>query len=186
MATSRAGFGVAVILALCCVVRSLATAYTVGDTSGWTLGFDYSTWASDKTFTVGDNLVFNYGSTHTVAEVSGSDYKACSATNAITSDSSGSTKIPLKTTGSHYFICGVSSHCSSGMKMAITVTSKSSATPSSGTTNSPASSSSSSSSGTSSRNTPSTNVPETSSSVNLSPFDVVFSSMVAIFILVVS
>lgn len=35
---------------------SLATVYTVGDTSGWVIGGDYSTWASDKTFAVGDSL----------------------------------------------------------------------------------------------------------------------------------
>jgi len=30
--------------------------YTVGDSSGWSSGVDYSTWASGKTFKVGDNL----------------------------------------------------------------------------------------------------------------------------------
>lgn len=35
---------------------SSATVYTVGDTSGWSLGMDYSTWAGDKTFVVGDSL----------------------------------------------------------------------------------------------------------------------------------
>lgn len=35
---------------------SLATVYTVGDASGWVIGGDYSTWASDKTFAVGDSL----------------------------------------------------------------------------------------------------------------------------------
>jgi hypothetical protein len=33
-----------------------AVDYTVGDSSGWTGGVDYSTWASDKTFNVGDTL----------------------------------------------------------------------------------------------------------------------------------
>jgi len=35
---------------------TLATVHTVGDKSGWTIGSDYSTWASDKTFSVGDSL----------------------------------------------------------------------------------------------------------------------------------
>ena len=35
---------------------SLATIHTVGDTLGWTIGFDYSEWTSDKTFAVGDSL----------------------------------------------------------------------------------------------------------------------------------
>uniref|UniRef100_A0A803MEC4 Phytocyanin domain-containing protein n=1 Tax=Chenopodium quinoa TaxID=63459 RepID=A0A803MEC4_CHEQI len=37
-------------------VRSLATVYTVGDSSGWTIGVDYGTWAASKTFVVGDSL----------------------------------------------------------------------------------------------------------------------------------
>lgn len=34
----------------------LGTSYTVGDSSGWALGVDYSTWTSDKTVNVGDYL----------------------------------------------------------------------------------------------------------------------------------
>jgi hypothetical protein len=37
-------------------LSSLATVHTVGYTLGWTIGSDYSTWASDKTFAVGDSL----------------------------------------------------------------------------------------------------------------------------------
>lgn len=33
-----------------------AVEYTVGDTSGWTQGFDYTGWVSGKTFKVGDVL----------------------------------------------------------------------------------------------------------------------------------
>lgn len=33
-----------------------AKEYIVGDESGWTLDFDYQTWAKDKVFTVGDTL----------------------------------------------------------------------------------------------------------------------------------
>lgn len=65
--------------------------------------------------------VFNYGSGHTVDEVSGSDYKSCTTGNSITSDSSGATTIPLKTAGTHYFICGVVGHCGMGMKLSVTV-----------------------------------------------------------------
>uniref|UniRef100_A0A803NMF9 Phytocyanin domain-containing protein n=1 Tax=Cannabis sativa TaxID=3483 RepID=A0A803NMF9_CANSA len=77
---------------------SSATVYTVGDTSGWAMGVDYTTWTSDKTFLVGDSLVFNYGSSHTVDEVSSSDYSSCTVGNAITSDNTGTTTISLKTT----------------------------------------------------------------------------------------
>lgn len=47
---------VCVVLVIYMVVPSLATVYTVGDSSGWTMGADYSTWTSGKTFTVGDSL----------------------------------------------------------------------------------------------------------------------------------
>lgn len=72
--------------------------------------------------------VFNYGSGHTVDEVSGSDYKTCTTGNSITSDSSGATTIPLKTAGTHYFICGVVGHCGMGMKLSVTVGSGSTTT----------------------------------------------------------
>lgn len=47
---------VCALLVLCMFVPSLATVYTVGDTSGWAIGPDYSTWTSGKTFAVGDSL----------------------------------------------------------------------------------------------------------------------------------
>ncbi|KAF8404657.1 hypothetical protein HHK36_009545 [Tetracentron sinense] len=61
MAGAGAGAGAAAgivcaILVLCCVVPSLATVYTVGDTTGWMTNVDYSTWTSGKTFAVGDSL----------------------------------------------------------------------------------------------------------------------------------
>lgn len=43
-------------LFMCCVVPSLAKVYTVGDSSGWGLGVDYTTWASGITLNVGDSL----------------------------------------------------------------------------------------------------------------------------------
>ncbi|OVA20895.1 Plastocyanin-like [Macleaya cordata] len=100
---------------------SLATDYTVGDSTGWTTNMDYSTWTSGKTFAVGDTLVFNYGGGHTVDEVSASDYSSCAVGNSLTTDSSGATSITLKTPGTHYFICGVPGHCGNGMKLAVTV-----------------------------------------------------------------
>ncbi|KAJ8619095.1 hypothetical protein MRB53_015281 [Persea americana] len=118
------------ILVLCCVGSGSATVYTVGDSSGWATGVDYTTWISGKTFGVGDSLVFNYGGgLHTVDEVSSSDYNGCTTGNSITSDSTGLTTITLKTAGNHYFICGAAGHCSQGMKMAVTVAGTTSGTP---------------------------------------------------------
>lgn len=38
------------------MMPSSAKDYSVGDTSGWATGVDYTTWTSDKTFAVGDSL----------------------------------------------------------------------------------------------------------------------------------
>uniref|UniRef100_A0A8R7P525 Phytocyanin domain-containing protein n=2 Tax=Triticum urartu TaxID=4572 RepID=A0A8R7P525_TRIUA len=83
-------------------------------------GAEYTTWASDKKIKVGDTLVFSYaGGAHNVAEVSAADYASRSAANVLSSDGSGATTIALKTAGKHYFICGVTGHCSNDMKLAV-------------------------------------------------------------------
>ncbi|XP_023524383.1 blue copper protein-like [Cucurbita pepo subsp. pepo] len=121
MASFHAGFVCLLALGFCMVQPNLATVHTVGDTSGWSLGVDYGTWASGKAFVIGDKLAFSYGEGHTVDEVTASDYKACTTGNSITSDSSGSTTITLKTAGTHYFICSSMGHCVGGMKLSVTV-----------------------------------------------------------------
>ncbi|KAL3830400.1 hypothetical protein ACJIZ3_019202 [Penstemon smallii] len=113
---------VLMVMILCTIRAVRAAVYTVGDSSGWSISGDYGTWASDKTFAVGDTLVFNYSPGHTVDEVSETDYKSCTTGNSITSDSSGATSITLKTAGSHYFICGVPGHCTGGMKLSVSTT----------------------------------------------------------------
>ncbi|GMI90981.1 hypothetical protein HRI_002767400 [Hibiscus trionum] len=201
MTTSSVGLGMACLLLISCmVVPSLAKVYTVGDSSGWTTGVDYSTWASGKTFKVGDSLVFNYPTSHTVDEVSSSDYSSCTVGNAITTDNSGATTVALKKAGTHYFICGVVGHCGNGMKLAVKVESGSAPTPapapskskSKSSSKSPSSSSASSptSSDTTSTTTPSTTTTTTkapdSSSWSLSPFVAVVTTWVALFLMVVS
>lgn len=49
------GFVLFVVL-LSCALPCLAKVYTVGDSAGWSLNVDYTTWTSDKTFKVGDSL----------------------------------------------------------------------------------------------------------------------------------
>ena len=120
----------AALLLVSCASTATAAKYTVGDTSGWTTGADYTTWASDKKIKVGDTLVFNYaGGAHNVAEVSAADYASCSAANALSSDGSGATTVALKTAGKHYFICGVTGHCSNGMKLVVNVAAATAASP---------------------------------------------------------
>ncbi|KAJ3695839.1 hypothetical protein LUZ60_001216 [Juncus effusus] len=147
------------LLLIGCVMQISATDYTVGDTSGWATGVDYSTWTSGKTFAAGDTLTFNYASgAHTVAEVSKSDYSSCSSSNALSSDSSGTTTVTLKTAGDHYYICGVPGHCSGGMKLSVNVGSASSTTPTSPSTT-PASPSTPSTTPTTPSTTPNTVTP---------------------------
>ncbi|KAM7271521.1 hypothetical protein ACFE04_030735 [Oxalis oulophora] len=99
---------------------AMATNYTVGSPSGsWDQTTNLATWASSKNFTVGDNLLFQYGGMHSVLEVSKTDYDSCSTSNPIQSDSSGSTLVPLSSTGKRYFICGTAGHCGMGMKVEI-------------------------------------------------------------------
>lgn len=56
MANSAARIVCLFFILLAAAVPSLGKDYTVGDSSGWTLTGDYKTWASDKSFNVGDNL----------------------------------------------------------------------------------------------------------------------------------
>ncbi|RLN07785.1 blue copper protein [Panicum miliaceum] len=118
-----------VVLAAAAAAPAFATDHVVGDSSGWTSGVDYTTWAKGKTFSVGDNLVFQYSAMHSVAEVSSADYSACSASNSLQSYSDQNTKIPLTAAGTRYFICGTPGHCSGGMKLAVTVSAAAATTP---------------------------------------------------------
>ncbi|KAL6633861.1 hypothetical protein ACP70R_026532 [Stipagrostis hirtigluma subsp. patula] len=121
------------LVLLAAVAPAYATDYVVGDSSGWSSGVDYTTWAKGKTFNVGDNLVFQYSAMHNVAEVSSADYSACSASNSIQSYSDQNTKVALTAPGTRYFICGTPGHCSGGMKLAVTVAAAATTSPPSAT-----------------------------------------------------
>ncbi|KAF7015679.1 hypothetical protein CFC21_029455 [Triticum aestivum] len=124
---------IALLVVLGCAAAASAATFTVGDGQGWTTGANYATWASGKTFAVGDKLVFNYASqAHTVTEVTKSEYDACSS-NA-NGDNSGATTMTLKA-GANYYICTIGTHCAAGMKLAVTAgdSSSGSGTPAAGT-----------------------------------------------------
>ncbi|KAH9299507.1 hypothetical protein KI387_031189, partial [Taxus chinensis] len=79
---------------------SRATDHTVGDTDQWKLATNYTTWASTKTFVVGDTLVFNYASSaHNVLEVTKSAYDSCQTSNPTQTHTGGTTSITLTTAG---------------------------------------------------------------------------------------
>ncbi|KAK7264905.1 hypothetical protein RJT34_32518 [Clitoria ternatea] len=122
--------------------------YRVGDSLGWIVptggASTYTTWASGKTFRVGDILEFNFPqNAHNVEEVTKDKFDSCSSTSPLATYSRPPVRVTLNKTGSHYFICGIPGHCSGGQKLAINVTGNSSssatppssaATPPSGTT----------------------------------------------------
>ncbi|XP_052199309.1 cucumber peeling cupredoxin-like [Diospyros lotus] len=120
---------IAVVAAL--VEGSTAASYTVGDDSGWRIPSSgasfYSDWAAKHTFAVGDSLVFDFATgQHDVATVSESQFSSCTAGNQIVT--TGPATIKLDSASMNYYICTIGSHCSSGQKLSINVTSA--ATPS--------------------------------------------------------
>lgn len=53
---SRIFIILAILNAVLLPTSTIATEYVVGDDSGWTIGLNYQTWASNKDFKVGDKL----------------------------------------------------------------------------------------------------------------------------------
>ncbi|CAJ2672055.1 unnamed protein product [Trifolium pratense] len=122
MASSR----VALILAISMVLFSsvaLATDHIVGGDKGWTVDLNYTQWASETVFRVGDNLVFNYDpSRHNVFKVNGTLFQSCTFPPANEALSTGKDIIQLKTEGRKWYVCGIADHCSARqMKFVITV-----------------------------------------------------------------
>nr|XP_043607114.1 mavicyanin-like [Erigeron canadensis] len=107
-----------------------AVDHSVGSSGGWDLSVDYDSWASSQTFSVGDNLVFSYDSSHDVLEVTKPNYDSCGTQSPISTSVNSPTRIPLTAEGSRYFICGRGSHCSQGMKVQINVVAGASGPPS--------------------------------------------------------
>ncbi|RRT35072.1 hypothetical protein B296_00053903 [Ensete ventricosum] len=123
--------------------------HKVGDAAGWTImgSPNYTAWVLSKKFEVGDTIemflgsinlqeaitfelkcscvllaVFEYNkSFHNVLEVSKADYRSCNAASPVATFATGNDSITIKTTGHHYFICGIPGHCSGGQKVDIKV-----------------------------------------------------------------
>ncbi|KAK6918574.1 Phytocyanin domain [Dillenia turbinata] len=107
-----------------------ASTYVVGGTSGWDISTDLDTWTLGKRFHVGDVLLFQYSSSHSVVELAPQDFDGCNMSNPISSSSMGNTSIPLTTPGDRFFVCGNKLHCLGGMKLQVTVEDNGSAAPS--------------------------------------------------------
>ncbi|CAL5193132.1 unnamed protein product [Lathyrus oleraceus] len=102
---------------------AMATDHIVGDDKGWTVDFNYTQWAQDKVFRVGDNLVFNYDNTkHNIFKVNGTLFQNCTFPPENEAISTGKDVILLKTEGRKWYICGKANHCvARQMKLVITV-----------------------------------------------------------------
>ncbi|GFP92294.1 mavicyanin [Phtheirospermum japonicum] len=102
----------------------MATVYEVGDSAGWTIigNVDYNTWASSKTFQIGDTLIFEYDPRfHNVMQVSRSDFHSCNAAAPISTYATGNDSIVIHSPGHYYYICGFVGHCQAGQKVDIRV-----------------------------------------------------------------
>ncbi|KAK1383791.1 Phytocyanin domain-containing protein [Heracleum sosnowskyi] len=116
---------VIVVVTLQMQMSNAQNSHTVGDSVGWAFppnANTYATWAASQKFAVGDTLVFKFvNQVHTVAEVTETAYKTCNTQNPISVWSSSPASVPLKSSGSHYYLCTVPDHCSAGQKLAINV-----------------------------------------------------------------
>ncbi|KAJ4847617.1 hypothetical protein Tsubulata_002720 [Turnera subulata] len=115
----------AIAVALLVLLLASPAVHAVTHTVTWTSGVDYTSTANEV-YTVGDTIVFNYDSTHSLDQVSASDYASCNPSSPIKSYSDGKTSIPLTTPGPMYFICPTPGHCPGGMKLQINVVAASS------------------------------------------------------------
>ncbi|XP_015695488.2 blue copper protein-like [Oryza brachyantha] len=100
-----------------------ATIYTVGAPDGlWDMETDYNEWVGRRSFHPGDKLTFTYSKElHDVVEVTKAGYDACSNANNISAFRSGNDVVALSAVGTRYFLCGLTGHCDSGMKIRIDV-----------------------------------------------------------------
>lgn len=100
-----------------------ATMYTVGAPDGlWDLQTDYAAWVKTKTFHPGDTITFTYSpELHDVVEVGEAGYDACSSANNISAFRTGNDAVALDAVGTRYFLCGLTGHCESGMKIRVDV-----------------------------------------------------------------
>ncbi|CAA2945769.1 basic blue -like [Olea europaea subsp. europaea] len=109
---------------------TMAAYYMVGENDGWKLGVNYTQWAADKTFYVGDTLMFMYDkASHNVLKVNGSDFQKCLTSNTTGLLSSGNDVITLAKPGKKWYICAVEDHCTKGMKLVINVSEAAAASP---------------------------------------------------------
>ncbi|KAM1149583.1 hypothetical protein ACFX15_029647 [Malus domestica] len=112
--------------------------YTVGDSSGWYAAVNYQKWADAKTFSLGDFLIFNTDTNHSVVQTYNlTTYKLCDYNDALENDTMQwsaadpsnmaihdvSVAVPLVREGMNYFFSGDydGEQCKNGQHFKITV-----------------------------------------------------------------
>ncbi|XP_010523261.1 PREDICTED: stellacyanin [Tarenaya hassleriana] len=93
--------------------------YFVGDGSGWDISTDLDSWLLGKAFNVGDVLVFQYSSPHSVYEVTRDEFQSCNTTKPLRTFSGGNTTVSLSESGDRFFVCGNRLHCFAGMRLPV-------------------------------------------------------------------
>ncbi|KAH7661667.1 Cupredoxins domain-containing protein, partial [Dioscorea alata] len=96
-----------------------ATNHIVGD-SLWTIPISnnfYSIWSNNKTFSIGDNLVFKFETGfYNVLQVSRREYEDCKAENYFQAYFVGPANVSLAEEGMYYFITDFANYCFLGLK----------------------------------------------------------------------
>ncbi|GAU25576.1 hypothetical protein TSUD_260100 [Trifolium subterraneum] len=98
-----------------------ATDHIVGANRGWNPGINYTLWANNHTFYVGDYISFRYQKNqYNVFMVNQTGYDNCTTEGAIGNWTSGKDFILFNKTMRYYFICG-NGQCMNGMKVSVFV-----------------------------------------------------------------
>ncbi|TKV92279.1 hypothetical protein SEVIR_9G154100v4 [Setaria viridis] len=103
---------------------ALAADHVVGG-SGWCIPPSaglYRAWADNRTFFVGDTLVFRFETGfHDVVQVGRREYEECTADDPYQIFRAGPAAVPLDSTGVRYYVCTVGNYCSLGVRLYVTV-----------------------------------------------------------------
>ncbi|KAL2462189.1 Lamin-like protein [Abeliophyllum distichum] len=98
-----------------------STDHIVGANKGWNPGMNYTLWANNHTFYVGDLISFRYQKTqYNVFQVNKTGYDNCTTEGAMGNWTSGKDFILLNKAKRYYFICGTGG-CFNGMKISVFV-----------------------------------------------------------------
>ncbi|CAN0862200.1 Lamin-like protein [Linum grandiflorum] len=118
--STSAAYPILVVL-FCIIISVNGTDHIVGVNKGWNPGINYTLWANNQTFYVGDFISFRYQKTqYNVFRVNESGYDNCTTEGATGNWSSGKDFILLDEAKRYYFICG-NGQCFNGMKVSVVV-----------------------------------------------------------------